>query len=109
MSDHLGARTACIRLAGPDDLERLVALSRAFRDELGQAVSEGASWWLPLRRRACAAAARSVSAPTNATSRRSPLYRTLGFRAERARWDGGRQLWLECPLGRDSVDVLTGS
>jgi ribosomal protein S18 acetylase RimI-like enzyme len=26
------------------------------------------------------------------------LYRSLGFHAERARWDGGRQLWLECPL-----------
>ena len=25
------------------------------------------------------------------------LYTSAGFRAERARWDGGRQLWLELP------------
>lgn len=26
------------------------------------------------------------------------LYRALGFKAERVRWDGGRQLWFECAL-----------
>jgi len=26
------------------------------------------------------------------------LYRSLGFAAERPRWEGGRQLWLECRL-----------
>jgi ribosomal protein S18 acetylase RimI-like enzyme len=169
VSGPLAASGATIRLAGPDDVERLVALSSAFRDELRQGrpsdaemgdayaahlrdgdadfVLACASDGEPLgyvalrvrrsvwaggfegeleavfvapqargrgvgrslvvaalnhaRRRDCGVVALSTN------ERNEPalgLYRALGFRAERTRWDGGRQLWLECPLDADFTE-----
>lgn len=161
--------TPCIRLAGRDDVERLLALSRAFRDELRQnrpsdaelrdayaghlrdadadfvlacapdgeplgyvALRVRRSVWAGgfegeleavfvcgaargcgLGRRLVVAAlahARTRGCGTvglSTNERNEPalaLYRALGFRAERPRWDGGRQLWLECPLAPDSTE-----
>jgi ribosomal protein S18 acetylase RimI-like enzyme len=43
---------------------------------------------------------RTVSLNTNERNNRAlALYRQLGFVAERVFWKGGRQLWLERPLG----------
>ena len=51
--------------------------------------------------RAQARGCRQVGVATNERNAAAlALYTGLGFRAERVRWDGGRQLWLEQPLRR---------
>jgi GNAT superfamily N-acetyltransferase len=50
------------------------------------------------RRRGC----RQAGVATNERNAAAlALYAGLGFRAERARWDGGRQLWLDRSLVRE--------
>lgn len=166
MSRPPDADAASIRLAGPDDLERLVTLSSAFREELRQnhpsdaelregysvhlhdadadfvlacapdgeplgyvALRVRRSMWAGgfegeleavfvcgeargrgLGRRLVVAALEQArirgcgTVGLNTNERNEPalaLYRRLGFRAERARWGGGRQLWLERPREPD--------
>ena len=50
--------------------------------------------------RAIEGGCRSIGLNTNERNEDAlALYRKLGFVAERALWDGGRQLWLQRPLG----------
>ena len=67
-----------LRAANDTDLESLVRLAVARATDRG---------------------CRSVGLTTNERNQAAlALYERFGFTAERARWLGGRQLWLERPL-----------
>jgi len=75
------------------ELEDLFVAAAARRGGIGR--------WLVLGaiERARARGCRSIALNTN--ERNEPalaLYSALGFRAERSRWQGGRQLWLDLAL-----------
>jgi len=75
------------------ELEDVFVAAAARRGGIGR--------WLVLGaiERARARGCRSIALNTN--ERNEPalaLYGTLGFRAERGRWQGGRQLWLDLAL-----------
>src|SRR5262249_44433363 len=76
------------------ELEDVFVISEVRRQGVGRQLVDFAI------ARAIARGCRTVGLNTN--ERNAPalaLYRDLGFVAERAFWKGGRQLWLERPLG----------
>jgi len=75
------------------ELEDVFVAETARRDGVGR--------WLVLGaiERARARGCRRLGLNTNERNEAAlALYRRLGFCSERARWDGGRQLWLELAL-----------
>jgi len=75
------------------ELEDVFVAEAARRDGVGR--------WLVLGaiERARARGCRALGLNTNERNEAAlALYERLGFRSERARWDGGRQLWLDLAL-----------
>ena len=76
------------------ELEDVFVVRQARRHGVGSRLVEFAI--VRARARGC----RSIGLNTNERNADAlALYERLGFRAERAQWDGGRQLWLEKPIG----------